>query len=858
MSRRSVLRIHLTLAFLLAIAALLPSQTIALPEEHSSPPTGLSAILAGCAEVKPSYQSAPVARWLEDCGTVDPRGDPELVARMILAGRAQALGLRPDGRDLDLLATQVADDVVYVRFQQTHKGVPVYLGQVLVQYGRAGDVQLINNHTLPNLNVEVAPAVDGDTALNLALASVPGADNLRAPPQRRLVIYGEHGAPELAWHIVLYTAQPPGDWHVMISARSGKLLGAWDEIWNDDGHGLAYTPNPVQQTGDDSLRDDDDHPNTALNAARLTVDLNNLDSSTFKLKGSYVDVTSSDVSGCSLPYTPGMADESSRVYNYDRGDDRFEEVTVYAAIDGAQMWFQSLGLTNVNNRAVPVNVHCTAADNSFFSRSDGALHFGDGGVDDAEDADIVLHEYGHSIQDHQVPGWGPGSNTEQRAMGEGFGDFLAGLYYIDSGDSAFLSAYRYCIGEWDAASYNPIVPDNPGSGCLRWIDGRSERDGSDIGVYKGSPVQEHDDGRYWSAMLTCVYEGMGAGAAARDDLMGVVLAHHFSLAPDSSDQAFEDAVDALLLADRNRLDGAHQDLIRDCAIERGLIQAPVLAAPTLTYPVGGERLMAGRTVTVTWHKHDAPADAVYTLEYTTECVIPADFADDAESGPGEWSISHNGGILDWSLVTNDSHSPEFSWFAGNEASINDQYLVSPPVTINSGAVLSFWHRYDLEQMFDGGVVEVSLDNGLSWGDVGPLMVQNGYNERISLAFGSPIAGREAFSGNSEGWIRTLVDLSGYAGQTIRIRFRQADDSDTAEVGWWVDDIALGRLPVWTKIGASEPGADSFEWNTPAMPGVNYCLRIKGSAPGYQDSEYDTSEPFELLAPHTVWLMFITK
>ena len=46
------------------------------------------------------------------------------------------------------------------------------------------------------------------------------------------------------------------------------------------------------------------------------------------------------------------------------------------------------------------------ADNSFYSPATRKIKYGSGGVDDAEDADVILHEYGHSIQDDQVPGFG--------------------------------------------------------------------------------------------------------------------------------------------------------------------------------------------------------------------------------------------------------------------------------------------------------------------------------------------------------------------------------------------------------------------------------------------------------------------
>ena len=59
-------------------------------------------------------------------------------------------------------------------------------------------------------------------------------------------------------------------------------------------------------------------------------------------------------------------------------------------------------------------------------------------------------------------------------MGEGFGDFFAGMITLDKGDAAYQAARRYCIAEWDATTYNPVVGNDDGSGCLRWIDGTDE------------------------------------------------------------------------------------------------------------------------------------------------------------------------------------------------------------------------------------------------------------------------------------------------------------------------------------------------------------------------------------------------
>ncbi|TKI80276.1 peptidase M36, partial [Bacillus cereus] len=101
---------------------------------------------------------------------------------------------------------------------------------------------------------------------------------------------------------------------------------------------------------------------------------------------------------------------------YTRANDSFEDVMSYYHIDTLQRYIQSLGFKNINNRSIKVNVNGTTADNSFYSPTTKALTFGTGGVDDAEDAGIIAHEYGHSIQDNQVPGFG--SSAEGGGMGE--------------------------------------------------------------------------------------------------------------------------------------------------------------------------------------------------------------------------------------------------------------------------------------------------------------------------------------------------------------------------------------------------------------------------------------------------------
>jgi len=133
-------------------------------------------------------------------------------------------------------------------------------------------------------------------------------------------------------------------------------------------------------------------------------------------------------------------------------------------------------------------------------------------------------------------------------------------------------------------------------------------------------------------------------------------------------------------------------------------------------------------------------------------------------------------------------------FANDPNCISDEYLVSPSFSINSAtSQLSFSRNIDLETNFDGLVLEISV-NGGPFTDIitaGGSFVTGGYNGTISVSFGSPIAGRQAWTGNSAGFQPTLVNLPASAnGQSVVFRFRRATDSSVSDVGAYIDNINL--------------------------------------------------------------------
>lgn len=128
------------------------------------------------------------------------------------------------------------------------------------------------------------------------------------------------------------------------------------------------------------------------------------------------------------------------------------------------------------------------------------------------------------------------------------------------------------------------------------------------------------------------------------------------------------------------------------------------------------------------------------------------------------------------------HTGSGSAFAPDLSDISDQYLeLTNAISIPAGstsATLTFWHAYDLENTFDGGVLEVSTDGGTTWADVtavGGSFISGGYDATISSNFGSPIAGRQAWTGAFTTYRQVSVNLNSLIGQAnLKIRFREAD------------------------------------------------------------------------------------
>jgi len=298
----------------------------------------------------------------------------------------------------------------------------------------------------------------------------------------------------------------------------------------------VFDPNPVVTLKDSTLKDRDDAKDAVPESAYFKVTLSNLLPGDV-LDGKYV----------STQKTKDRACDPGHRFIYDRSDSRFNEVMAYYHMDTSQMHIQSLGFKNVNNRQVFVDAHGTTDDNSFYVPWENTITFGTGGVDDAEDADIILHEYGHSIVHSQVPGFS--SAGESRCVGEGFADYwstTASAHKSDGFD-------KEVVGNWDAVSYSTANPPN-----LRRIDSAL--------TYEDKNGDFYNDGTIWAATLWDIFNALGKETTDK-----IVLESHFFL---STTATMIDAAKALVEADRKVFQGINRDTIVSTLIKRKFFASP--------------------------------------------------------------------------------------------------------------------------------------------------------------------------------------------------------------------------------------------------------------------------------------------
>ncbi|HET6985238.1 MAG TPA: M4 family metallopeptidase [Kribbella sp.] len=310
---------------------------------------------------------------------------------------------------------------------------------------------------------------------------------------------------------------------------------------------LVFIPNPVQSSGVETLTDQKDSATAVPRGDYYEVTLTDLDGSGY-LRGTWANVRSS---------TGTPAYTTNGTYFYDRHDDQFEQVMSYFWGTEAQKYLQSLGfgteLPPVNAESQDYKVDQYGQDNSFSRDTKDTITLGKGGVDDAEDGEVIVHETGHAVHDAQVPGFG--SSLEAGSIGEAWGDYfsvtvgdwVAKKYGVAENPTVPLA----CVADWDSTSYTSTVPH-----CLRRLDAGKHYPEDVVG-------EVHADGEIWSQALFQIRTALGPTVADR-----IIVNAQFDFAPDTS---FAAAAQQTVATARSMYGVSQAAVVQKAFADRGIL-----------------------------------------------------------------------------------------------------------------------------------------------------------------------------------------------------------------------------------------------------------------------------------------------
>lgn len=290
-----------------------------------------------------------------------------------------------------------------------------------------------------------------------------------------------------------------------------------DIYLNSDGNVLGYNAVFIDDTSNfKSKIITEDYDYIVLNNERVDAEvIGDFSGSLFSLKNSIFEIVD-----FSLPVILPQTLSSNQFY-FNRSQSGFEETNAFYHLNNFHSYLTNLGFLNLAPQKLKIDAHgANGGDNSFFTNAPSPrLIFGEGGIDDAEDADVVIHEYTHALSYFASPN--SNDSIERRALDEALGDYFSSSY-----SSQFGSFNMYNVFSWDG--HNEFWGGRVTNSTKSYLD-----------YALGNSI--YANGEIWSATLMDIFNEIGKETT---DIL--VLE---SLFYNTSGSKFSDAANILLLVD---------------------------------------------------------------------------------------------------------------------------------------------------------------------------------------------------------------------------------------------------------------------------------------------------------------------
>jgi Peptidase family M28/Immune inhibitor A-like, MAM domain len=137
-------------------------------------------------------------------------------------------------------------------------------------------------------------------------------------------------------------------------------------------------------------------------------------------------------------------------------------------------------------------------------------------------------------------------------------------------------------------------------------------------------------------------------------------------------------------------------------------------------------------------------------------------------------------------------------------------LTTPTLLLDTNPQLEFWSKYDLENTWDKGELQISTDGGSLWHRVSMTYpgASTNTNDQCGLGTGS------FFTGDQSTYSAFTADLSPWTGQEATLRWVLSSDGLQVGDGWWIDEISITDVAVPGSCSGSEQlFSDGFESGT---------------------------------------------
>ncbi len=318
-------------------------------------------------------------------------------------------------------------------YRQNYQGKPIYRGTVKINLDKSGNIISLFDNTYHIVETPAGKFPDTDDCYDIIKSIYQEENDIvkifiedlyfdlgpRLIPASRIELWDKKGN---FFELVI------NDEQMIVYERDMNNYFNNNRVHDVDTPALArvFNPDPLTTAGvtyGTPYEDASDADISQLNMQRqqVTIDVA-FENDTFKLESLYCLINNHSIPDI-VPVTSLTPD-----FQFTRSQDGFEDVNAFYHINVYHDYIQSLGFNNIVDYPILVDAHgMGGADNSNFSSTPSPrLTFGEGGVDDAEDADVIIHEYGHAISYSAAPSTNQG--IERTALDEAIGDYFAASY----------------------------------------------------------------------------------------------------------------------------------------------------------------------------------------------------------------------------------------------------------------------------------------------------------------------------------------------------------------------------------------------------------------------------------------------